>query len=279
MNYFYQLTTFYSLIETDNRLCPHHVSMYLGLLYSWNKNRFGIPLTIYRDSLMAYSRIGSTHTYYKCINELDNWGFIDYIPAKNGVYSSKVNMYFFDVNRVEIIKNRCSINSISDAQVLHQQRSKNDSSNAQALLQPCSKNDSSTDSSTASLYINSNKHNKQNMKESISQKHSPNEIIEIIDFDIENDSEEKRKKVASKKENSFEIPPQKQDVILFFEIENSTKVEALKFFNHYTSNGWLVGGKSPMQNWQASARKWNSNVKPLRGTTKLNQNKNYNDPL
>ena len=34
------------------------------------------------------------------------------------------------------------------------------------------------------------------------------------------------------------------------------EIEAEKFFNHYESNGWLLGGKVPMRNWKASCRSW-----------------------
>lgn len=36
--------------------------------------------------------------------------------------------------------------------------------------------------------------------------------------------------------------------------------EAEKFFNHYTANGWKVGGKASMKDWEAAARNWVSNV-------------------
>lgn len=32
--------------------------------------------------------------------------------------------------------------------------------------------------------------------------------------------------------------------------------EANKFWNHFQSNGWKVGGKAPMKDWQAAARNW-----------------------
>ena len=32
--------------------------------------------------------------------------------------------------------------------------------------------------------------------------------------------------------------------------------EAQKFHDHFTSNGWLVSGKTPMADWQAAARNW-----------------------
>ena len=40
-----------------------------------------------------------------------------------------------------------------------------------------------------------------------------------------------------------------------FEEAGSTSDEGEKFFNFYTSKGWLVG-KSKMKNWEAAARNW-----------------------
>jgi hypothetical protein len=73
-------------------------------------------------------------------------------------------------------------------------------------------------------------------------------------------------------------------------------LEAEKYFNHYQSNGWLVGGKSPMADWHASAEKWILNSKnfnyeksfntfpgrgnkPQAGHLNTNQDKNYTEPL
>ena|SRR3990167_9118431 len=42
--------------------------------------------------------------------------------------------------------------------------------------------------------------------------------------------------------------------------------EAGRFWDHFESNGWRVGGKTPMKDWKASARNWqrNFNEKPNR---------------
>lgn len=32
--------------------------------------------------------------------------------------------------------------------------------------------------------------------------------------------------------------------------------EADKFFDHFTSTGWRIGGKSPMRDWKAALRNW-----------------------
>ena len=41
--------------------------------------------------------------------------------------------------------------------------------------------------------------------------------------------------------------------------ENSLSLnpnEPTKFFHHFESNGWLVGGKTPMKNWKSSVIGW-----------------------
>ncbi|ARN70632.1 hypothetical protein BST91_02700 [Nonlabens tegetincola] len=51
-------------------------------------------------------------------------------------------------------------------------------------------------------------------------------------------------------------PKNEQDVIDFFLENNWPAVEAQKFYNHYQANGWRIGGKIQMQDWNASAKKW-----------------------
>ena len=53
---------------------------------------------------------------------------------------------------------------------------------------------------------------------------------------------------------------------MYFAEKDAPSEEAEKFFNHYESNGWLVGGKSKMKNWQAAARNWLLNSKKFNET-------------
>jgi hypothetical protein len=50
------------------------------------------------------------------------------------------------------------------------------------------------------------------------------------------------------------------------------KVEAEKFVNYYTSNGWRVG-KNPMKSWSAAANNWITNTKQYAKGTSNNQRK------
>ena len=53
--------------------------------------------------------------------------------------------------------------------------------------------------------------------------------------------------------------PNLEEVRHFFQVCEYREVEALRFFHHYSANGWMVG-KQPMQDWQAAAHKWACNA-------------------
>lgn len=79
-----------------------------------------------------------------------------------------------------------------------------------------------------------------------------------------------------------------QDLIIeYFLSQKSNKEEAQKFWNHYESNGWLIGGKTPMIDWQASARNWIIRSKDINKNQLVQKmdylhtitKKNYNESL
>lgn len=90
--------------------------------------------------------------------------------------------------------------------------------------------------------------------------------------------------INNKKNTSFHSPSI-EEVKDFFKND----VEAETFFNHFESNGWLVGGKAKMKNWQAAARNWIKRSQEFKATSSVqsrspgnlnvNQNKDYSVPL
>jgi hypothetical protein len=83
------------------------------------------------------------------------------------------------------------------------------------------------------------------------------------------------------------LNPTIENVKAYFLEQNFPELEAQKFFNFFSSIDWLVGGKTPMVNWQASAQNWMLNApkfisneqpnraKQLNSTT----DKDYSEPL
>lgn len=91
-----------------------------------------------------------------------------------------------------------------------------------------------------------------------SSKHlqSTGESIYTIDKQINN------KQINNKQEREAK-PQSVLDVRLFFEelgLNGKSETQAQIFWNHYTSNGWKIGGKTTMKDWKSSARNWAARI-------------------
>lgn len=69
---------------------------------------------------------------------------------------------------------------------------------------------------------------------------------------IKNDKNVKKEEVKPAKRF---VPPTLDEVQAYCS-ERNNNVDAERFIDHYTANGWLVGGKSKMKDWKASVRTW-----------------------
>lgn len=91
--------------------------------------------------------------------------------------------------------------------------------------------------------------------------------------------------------NKRKLPKNENEVLDFFKKRKWPSIEGKKFFNHYTSIGWKLGGKIKIFDWQASAENWilkaaeikkEQTVKEVsqnRDNLKTNKNKDYGQPL
>lgn len=61
-------------------------------------------------------------------------------------------------------------------------------------------------------------------------------------------------------------PPTVEEVASYAR-EKGLIMDAQRFCDHFSSNGWKVGGRAPMQDWRAAARNWAARDKlpPVRG--------------
>ena len=81
--------------------------------------------------------------------------------------------------------------------------------------------------------------------------------------------------------------PSIEMILEYFAFKESSETEANKFFNYYSSIGWLVGGKTKMKDWKASARNWIMNQNKFQPKSNAPQpnhlhtpnSKNYAEPL
>jgi len=188
-----QLTAFFERVNTDMRLTPFHISLYLALLHQWRASRFDESFPLMREAVLPYSRIGSNHTFYRCLKDLNDWGYLAYSQSRSSKQPSKISFPIL------------------------------------AKPLPSSPNPKPTPASSG-------------------------------------------------------IPPTIEEVKAFFFSQKYPEIEARKFFNHFQSNGWKVGGKAPMRNWNAAADNWilngqNYQKQPIQQTLNLNNPKSYDEPL
>ena len=66
----------------------------------------------------------------------------------------------------------------------------------------------------------------------------------------------KRERKADKPPRPRFTPPSEDDAIAYFCEQGSSAAEAKSFLDYYAANGWKVGGRATMKNWQAAARNW-----------------------
>ncbi len=278
MNYIKHLTGFFEKVSTDFELNPTHISLYMAIFQLWNQNRFQNPICISRDELMRVSKIASYATYHKCIKELDERNFVKYMPSYNPFKGSTlevVNLDFYTkpIQKKEIkkLKSQQKTKQVSEhaiEQVVEQV-------NEQVLNKYCTSNE-------LLPYINNT--NSINIVNGRAQKKQDINC----DFVLENESQPK-KKLRKKKgiEPVEKIPPILEDILPFFKEKNNSEIEAQKFYNHFQSNGWLVGGKSKMKDWKAAARNWMLNANKFHPKANVPQpnhlhtlnSKNYAEPL
>lgn len=253
VNYIQHLTGFYELIARDNRLTTAHISLYMALFQFWNMNRFQNPISISRNEMMEISKIGSTNTYTKCLKELDVYGYIQYLPSFNPLKGSTVNLFDFDKSTDKGTDTSCDkgTNKATDK-------------GSERLVRP------SINSINKKKHINSINKERENSSNEFS--HAP---------------KTEKKKITSGAclaDQKMTIPNLEEVKKYFLEKENASS-EAERFFNHFESNGWLVGGKTPMKDWKAAARNWMirskefQNEKTPTNPLSTNPNKDYSIPL
>ena len=308
MNYIKHLTGFFNKINNENTINPTHISLYLSLFQCWNVNRFKNPTGISREEIMKASKINSKATYHKCMKELEALGFMEYMPTYNPHSCSNVIM----VNFSGELKNRPKFEPLTSSKnkpVQNLTHSKSEQiveqvNNVNSLKNNNLKSNKNTNKNIKPVQKTTRLKNEQHIEQVNEQVYIDNNktYTNIINKDIYGNSEisnaknsntapveNKEEKSCAKKEeaNNIGITPSIEMILEYFVFKESSETEANKFFNYYSSIGWLVGGKTKMKDWKASARNWIMNQNKFQPKSNLPQPnhlqtsnyKNYGEPL
>lgn len=90
MEVFAPLTVFFDAIADDTRISATHISLYVSLWNDWNMKGGLNPFAIERDTIMKTAKISARRTYHRCMNNLQEYGYIKYLPASNSFTQSMV---------------------------------------------------------------------------------------------------------------------------------------------------------------------------------------------
>ena len=295
MNYIKHLTGFFEKVAIDKTLNPTHVSLYMSLFQFWNCNRFKNPISINRDEVMRISKISSKATYHKCLKNLHSQGYINYEPSYNPFKGSHVYLLNFSDDLKPTPKNEKTTTSKNELVF--------ELINEQVVNKHCTSTGTSSGTGTEQAlvsYIN-NTNILNDLK--IVNLDDQAKNFQIDDQFLKNvDNEEKEKSSAKKEKDDndhFVLPsavevthlknanPTIENVKTYFLNQNFPELEAIKFFNYFSSNGWLVGGKTPMVDWTAAAQNWILNANKFNTNTNPNRakhlntvtDKDYSEPL
>lgn len=86
----------------------------------------------------------------------------------------------------------------------------------------------------------------------------PSVVPTAIEVEVEEEvDKEKKKSIGDKSPTTRFIPPTLEEVTTYCQ-ERDKGVDAQRWINHYTANGWMVG-KVKMKDWKAAVRTWESN--------------------
>jgi hypothetical protein len=215
-------------------------------------------------------------------------GYINYEPSYNPFKGSHVYLFNFSDDlkpipkseKIAIPKNEPVFESVNE-QVVNKLYTGSGTSN-----------ETPTEQALVSYINNTNNTNIPNISNDlkiVNLDEQP-QNLKIDDSVFKNqDGVEKEKKLRKKKKEDF-INPTIEEVKAYFLNQNFPELEANKFYNYFASNGWLVGGRTTMVDWQAAAQNWmlnSRNFNHYTDTTPINRakhlntgtDKDYSEPL
>lgn len=91
---------------------------------------------------------------------------------------------------------------------------------------------------------------KQDVEQDVNQR-----VNQDVNQRVDNRTNKQINQVTNKPIIKRFITPTIEEVQAYID-ENYFMVDANKFFDYYTANGWTIGGKSKMKDWKATVRNW-----------------------
>lgn len=306
MNYIRHLTGYFDRVCKDHRLNPTHISIYMAIFQFWNLNRFKNPLSISRSEIMGLSKVSSKNTYHKVMKELHQYGYFRYEPSYHPLRGSWVYMLAFTMAAdTSQYKNETGAGQVLDKQEAGPVQPEDQLSSESLAGHESQSFLNISKRIKHTKLLSGTKENKVKREEDVVRATSEQERLppgekNVEDGQIEGNDQNLLISAASTVSRVLcERPPERvpenmEVVVRFFVASEYPQTQASKFFHYYNANGWKIGGKAPIENWQSAAHSWmlhdqnthvngtnQKNTRSASGANRLHTsaNKNYSEPL
>jgi len=246
MNYIKHINGVLQEFNGDSRLNPTHISLYIALFQLWNIHHFPEVFFIAREEVMQKSKIGSIATYHRCLRNLNDWKYIDYLPSHNPYKGSEIKMFIFEISGEQDINE----SETSPEQVVNKPGT--------SLEQVVNKPETSPEQALVSN-INMIKHdlNMIKLNKNINKHAMPENYFEVFNF--------------FKNENKLET-----EALHFF---NYYQSKNWKVGDNSEMKDWKAVAKSWIRKSESSKTFKDYPGKSNEDYLKTNQNKDYGQPL
>jgi hypothetical protein len=265
VNFIKHLRAAHERLVEDDRCTAQHISLYMALFMSWNNRRFRIPMSIVREDVMQDARIGSVHTYTRCIRELMEWDYLRYDPSFNSRRGTKIYMYRFDKadDKAHDKANDPTFDTAVEEGI--DSRVESDKGADHASDQT---DGQATDTAPARPLLNMYLNKKNNVKDENIYNASngtgrdmyvdPREVVEIQEDDQVVDKDDDLNPYYDEETTGEGVLPRSlSEVKDFFRSKKYSLRDAELFYMYYCSIGWRVGKAGvPVENWRAVAYTW-----------------------
>lgn len=84
------LFNFLNGIKNDPFMGAVHIALYMAIFRKWIERGCEEPIPLASKELMGEAKIYSSITYYRALRQLDNSGYIVYVPSYNKMKSSEI---------------------------------------------------------------------------------------------------------------------------------------------------------------------------------------------
>jgi hypothetical protein len=86
------LDGFFKAIENDFRIGTSHIAIFAALLQFRASKDYINPISAYSIEIQSIAKVMSPKTYHRCMRDLDNYGYLVYVPTKNK--NKRSSIYF-----------------------------------------------------------------------------------------------------------------------------------------------------------------------------------------